>query len=73
MMKRLTAEEIAALPQTLKVADVQAIMGMSKDAAYQLVKAKGFPALRMERKYYIDKDAFMAWRQKNMCFMGAGE
>ncbi|MGB9792111.1 MAG: helix-turn-helix domain-containing protein [Thermacetogeniaceae bacterium] len=37
------------------------LLGIAEGKAYQLVKRKGFPALRVGRRWVINKAAFIEW------------
>ena len=49
------------LPASLSVAHVAAYLGISKTTAYALFRSKGFPSLRVNRRYLIPKDRFLHW------------
>lgn len=49
------------LPLILNVNDVASILGISKVSAYELVKSKGFPVVRVGRRIKIPKAAFIEW------------
>lgn len=49
-------------PQTLRVRDLQALLGISRDTAYRLVHQEGFPAKFVSsRCIRIDKDELRRW------------
>lgn len=41
--------------------DVQKILKIGRDRAYNLMRAKGFPSMKMGRKYYVSSDALGDW------------
>lgn len=49
------------LPLILNVNDVVSILAISKVSAYELVKSKGFPVVRVGRRIKIPKAAFIEW------------
>ena len=49
------------LPLILNVNDVTSILAISKVSAYELVKSKGFPVVRVGRRIKIPKAAFIEW------------
>lgn len=49
------------LPLILNVNDVASILAISKVSAYELVKSKGFPVVRVGRRIKIPKTAFIEW------------
>lgn len=49
------------LPLTLNALDVAEALGISRAAAYELVRAKGFPRMNVGKRILIPKDAFLEW------------
>ena len=49
------------LPLILNVNDVASSLAISKVSAYELVKSKGFPVVRVGRRIKIPKAAFIEW------------
>lgn len=49
------------LPLILNVNYVASILAISKVSAYELVKSKGFPVVRVGRRIKIPKAAFIEW------------
>ncbi|RCX21106.1 excisionase family DNA binding protein [Anaerobacterium chartisolvens] len=43
------------------VYDIMQILNISKNVAYDLVKQKGFPAIRIKSSYRIPKKGFDSW------------
>lgn len=52
------------LPLLLKVKDVQKVLGVSKNVAYELVNSKNFPAVRIGRSFRVPKEGLKAWLEK---------
>ena len=50
-----------ALPLTLTAPEVGEVLGISRAAAYELVRSKGFPSMRIGTRILIPKDKFLAW------------
>lgn len=48
------------------VCELQSVLGIGKNAALQLVKAEGFPYIRIGLKYYIPIQHFKEWTEKNL-------
>ncbi len=62
----MTEKEFEMLPMMLTVSDVQKVLGIGRNAAYELIYQKNFPVLRLgERKIRIPKDKLIAWIQAN--------
>ena len=51
------------LPQLLTVKDMCA-MGFSRDVAYCLMHARGFPSMKIGGKFYVTKTALEKWLNK---------
>ena len=49
------------LPLTLTVPEVSEALGISRAAAYELVRSRGFPAMRIGTRILVPKDKFIAW------------
>lgn len=49
------------LPLTLNALDVAEVLGISRAAAYELVRSKGFPHMNIGKRILIPKDAFLEW------------
>lgn len=62
----MTEEEFNKLPMMLTVPDVQKVLNIGKNAAYELIYQKNFPVLRLgERKIRIPKNDFLSWIKSN--------
>lgn len=49
------------LPLTLTALEVGEVLGISRAAAYELVRSKGFPHMRIGTRILVPKDKFLAW------------
>ena len=49
------------LPLTLSVPGVAEVLGISRAAAYELVRSKGFPHMKIGTRILVPKDKFIAW------------
>ncbi len=49
------------LPLMLSVPELAGILGISRSGAYELVKEKGFPALKIGSRILIPRDKLVAW------------
>jgi len=45
----------------LRVIDIADILGISKSSAYQLVRQKDFPKVRIGKRIIIPRDNFFSW------------
>ena len=53
------------LPLMLSVPEVGAVLGVSRSAAYALVRSRGFPSLRIGKRIVVPKEEFISWIQRN--------
>ena len=49
------------LPLTLTAQEVGEALGISRAAAYELVRSKGFPHMRIGTRILVPKDKFIRW------------
>ena len=49
------------LPLTLSAPEVAEVLGISRAAAYELVRSKGFPHMKIGTRILVPKDKFIAW------------
>ena len=49
------------LPLTLTAQEVGEALGISRAAAYELVRSNGFPRIRIGTRILVPKDAFLCW------------
>ena len=49
------------LPLMLSVPEVGAVLGISRAGAYELVRSKGFPKVKIGNRIVIPKDKFIQW------------
>ena len=59
-MKHSTYTSYDELPLMLSVAEVAAVLGISRAGAYELVHGNGFPALKIGSRIVVPKDKFLA-------------
>lgn len=50
-----------ALPLALTAPEVGEVLGISRAAAYELVRSKGFPSMRIGTRILVPKDKFIQW------------
>ena len=50
----------------LSVKDVRQIFGCGLRQAYEMVRASGFPSVKIGRKYYISAQALKQWMNDNI-------
>ena len=49
------------LPLTLTVPEVAEVLGISRAAAYELVRSKDFPHMKIGTRILVPRDKFLAW------------
>ena len=65
MMKHSTYTSYDELPLMLSVAEVAAVLGISRAGAYELAHSDGFPALKIGSRIVVPRDKFLAWIDAN--------
>lgn len=50
----------------LSVPEVAAVLGISRAGAYELVRAEGFPALKIGSRIVVPKEKFLSWIDTQM-------
>ncbi len=55
-----------ALPLMLTAPEVGEVLGISRAAAYELVRQDGFPRMRIGTRILVPKDKFIAWIDEQM-------
>lgn len=53
------------LPLMLSVQEIAKVLGISKTSAYDLVRSKGFPVLKIGSRLVVPKEKFREWVAKN--------
>lgn len=61
-----TAKDLKDLPLTLTVNQVAKLLGVSRRVAYNLMRQRGFPSVRVgEKRIIIPRDHFLRWLDEN--------
>ena len=60
-MKQAVYKSYDELPLMVSVPEVAAVLGISRAGAYELVKGKGFPALKIGSRIVVPKEKFIEW------------
>nr|WP_297936927.1 helix-turn-helix domain-containing protein [uncultured Lachnoclostridium sp.] len=53
------------MDKILKVKDIQNHLGISKTRAYELIRLKAFPKIKIGHRYYIPQNEYEEWLKKN--------
>ena len=60
-MRKTDFKNHADLPLTLTAPEVGEVLGISRAAAYQLVRSEGFPSFKIGTRILVPRDKFLAW------------
>ena len=60
-MRKSKYTDFHDLPLTLTALEVGETLGISRAAAYELVRSKGFPHMRIGTRILVPKDNFIQW------------
>ena len=60
-MRKTDFKNYADLPLTLTAPEVGEVLGISRAAAYQLVRSEGFPSFKIGTRILVPKDRLLAW------------
>ena len=60
-MKQTVYKSYDELPLMLSVPEVAAVLGISRAGAYELVKSKDFPSLKIGSRIVVPKEKFIKW------------
>ena len=64
-MKECTYKSYDELPLMLNADTVIDVLGISISSAYELMKEKGFPSLKIGSRIVVPKDKFIEWVERN--------
>ena len=64
-MKECTYKSYDELPLMLNANTVKDVLGISISSAYELMKEKGFPSLKIGSRIVVPKDKFIEWVERN--------
>ena len=60
-MRETKFKNHADLPLTLTAPEVGEVLGISRAAAYQLIRSEGFPSFKIGTRILVPKDKFLVW------------
>lgn len=58
-------EKTIELSKILTVKQVQENLGIGRNKVYEVFAREDFPALKLGRKFGVDKEAFEEWKKKS--------
>ena len=64
-MKECTYKSYDELPLMLNADTIKDVLGISISSAYELMKGKGFPSLKIGSRIVVPKDKFIEWVEQN--------
>ena len=64
-MKECTDKNYDELPLMLNAVTVKDVLGISISSAYELMKEKGLPSLKIGSRIVVPKDKFIEWVERN--------
>lgn len=64
-MKKSNIKSFDELPMFLNAEDISEALGIAISTTYELMKQKGFPSLKIGRRYVVERENFIDWVQKN--------
>ena len=60
-MEHLQFTNINNLPLVLTPMDIAAVLGISRNTAYEVIHSKCFPAFRVGKQYRVSRERFLTW------------
>ncbi len=64
-MKRSSYKSYDELPLFLQADLISDVLGISISSAYELMREKGFPALRIGNRIVVPREKFIQWVDEN--------
>ena len=60
-MDRVAFRKVEELPLVLTPMDIAAVLGISRNTAYEVIHSEGFPAFRVGKQYRVSRERFLTW------------
>ena len=60
-MDRVAFRKVEELPLVLTPMDIAAVLGISRNTAYELIHSEDFPILRVGKQYRVSRRRFLTW------------
>lgn len=51
--------------EILKTKDLKEMLGIGDTTVYKLMHSKGFPSIKIGRRFFVLKEDFMEWTREN--------
>ena len=63
-MKQKQYHSLEELPLMMNIADVAAVLGISRVGAYKLAHSVDFPAFQIGRRVIVSREKFLEWLER---------
>ena len=60
-MDRVAFRKVEELPLVLTPMDIAAVLGISRNTAYELIHSEDFHILRVGKQYRVSRKRFLTW------------
>ena len=60
-MSRLKFMQVENLPLVLTPMDIAAVLGISRNTAYEVIHSQGFQLFRVGKHYRISRERYLKW------------
>ena len=60
-MDKVAFRQAGELPLVLTPMDIAAVLGISRNTAYELIHSEDFPILRVGKQYRVSRKRFLTW------------
>lgn len=60
-MDKVAFRQAGELPLVLTPMDIAAVLGISRNTAYEVIHSEGFPAFRVGKQYRVSWERFLTW------------
>ena len=60
-MDRVAFRKVEELPLVLTPMDIAAVLGISRNTAYELIHSEDFPILRVGKQNRVSRKRFLTW------------
>ena len=60
-MDKVAFRQAEELPLVLTPIDIAAVLGISRNTAYELLHSTSFPAFRVGKQFRVTRERFLTW------------
>lgn len=61
LMSKLKFMQVEDLPLVLTPMDIAAVLGISRNTAYEIIHRKGFPVVKIGKQYRVQREHLFQW------------